>query len=112
MTLSPKQVIYEELPFRTLPYLRNVSTWSWWRRLRDRSTYWEAQLIHNLTTKIFEPNFVEADVNFLNGPARYYCQKCSRKLAPLYPLQVESIQKLFALVPENLRGKLLWDSPR
>jgi hypothetical protein len=111
MALSPKQIIYGEMLHRTLPHLRNVSTWRWWQRLRDRSAYYEAELVHNLPVSMYEPDFGEHDVWFLNVQARAYCQECSAGLSSLYPQQVERIRGLFALVPQHLRPKLQWTGP-
>jgi hypothetical protein len=111
MALSPKQTIYEEMLRWTLPYVRNVSTRRWWQRLRDRSTYYETELIHSLPVSMYEPNFVEHEVWFLNVQARTYCQECSAAVSALYPQQVERIRELFALVPDHLRPKLQWSGP-
>ena len=111
MNLSPKQMIYREMLHRTLPHLRNVSTWPWWHRLRDRSCYYEAELIHNLPVSLYEAEFVEQDEWFLNVQARGYCERCSALISYLYPLQVARIRELFALVPEHLRPKLQWSGP-
>ncbi|GEP43587.1 hypothetical protein [Brevifollis gellanilyticus] len=77
MALPPKQVIYRELLHCTLPHLRNVSSWRWWMRMCDRSAYYEAELIHNLPVSMYEPDFVEHDVWFLNVQARTYYEECS-----------------------------------
>ena len=106
MALSPKQSVYREMLHWTLPHLHNVSTWQWWPRIRDRSTYYEAELVHNLPVSMYEPEFVEHDVWFLNVQARAYCQRCSAAVSALYPQQVERIRELFALVPQHLRSKL------
>ena len=111
MTLSPKQAIYREMLHWTLPHLRNISTWGWWQRVRDRSAYYEAELVHNLPVSMYEPDFVEHDVWFLNVQARGYCQECSAALSSLYPQQVARIRELFALVPQHLRPKLQWAGP-
>jgi len=112
MRLTPKQVIYQEMLRWTLPHLRNISTWPWWRRVRDRSAYYEAELIHNLPVSAFEPEFVEHDIWFLNVQARTYCGECSADLSCLYPEQVKRIRELFSLVPETMRNKLQWQGPQ
>jgi hypothetical protein len=111
MEMSPKQAVYQEMLRCTLPHLRNVSTRQWWRRLRDRSTYHESELIHNLPVSMYEREFVEHDIWFLNFQARAYCQRCTPELSWLYPQQVARIQELFSLVPEHLRAKLQWSGP-
>lgn len=111
LQISRKQAIYRELLHVTLPYLRNISTWSWWHRLRDHSAYYEAELIHNLPVSILEPEFVDHDIWFLNEQARVYCRDCNETLSFLYPHHVELIRELFSLVPEALRCKLRWRGP-
>lgn len=111
MELSPKQTVYQEMLRCTLPHLRNVSTWRWWQRVRDRTAHYEAELIHNLPVSMYEPEFVEHDVWFLNVQARAYCQQCSAELSYLYPQQVGLIRELFALVPQHLLQKLQWEGP-
>ena len=94
MPFSPKQVVYREMLHWTLPHLRNISTCPWWRRLRDRSAYYESELAHNLPVSILEPEFVEHDVWFLNVQARAYCEACRPELSCLYSDQVKRIQEL------------------
>jgi hypothetical protein len=111
MPPSPKQIVYQEILRQTLPVLRNISTLHWWSRLRDRSAYYEAQLVHNLPVCLLEPEFAEVDIWFLNHHARFYCRECSAELSCIYPGQVERIRKLFTLVPEPMRSKLEWQGP-
>ena len=110
-SMTEKQRIYLEILERTLPWLRNVSTWSWWQRCRDRSVYHETALIHNLYVSLFEPEFVDHDISFLNSQARGYCEQCSKRVSPLYPEQVQRIKRLFALVPDRCKGQLSWSGP-
>jgi hypothetical protein len=112
MPPTPKQVVYREMLHWTLPHLRNISTWPWWRRLCDRSAYFEAELIHNLPVSMLEPEFLEHDVWFLNVQARSYYQECSPELSDLYSVQVKRIRELFSLVPEEMRSKLQWSGPK
>ena len=112
MAHSAKQVLYREMLHWSLPHLRNVSTWPWWRRLRDRSAYFEAELVHNLPVAVLEPDFGEHDIWFLNEQARDYCQQCNAQVSYLYPSQVGRIRELFSLVPEHMRSKLRWTGPR
>ncbi|RBP47543.1 hypothetical protein DES53_101340 [Roseimicrobium gellanilyticum] len=108
---SAKQEIYEFMLRRTLPHLRNVASLGWWRRMRDRSAYYEAELIHNLPNSMYKPEFVEHDIHFLNWQARWYCEKCDVKLSSMYPQQVGLIRGLFALVPPEMRSQLKWSGP-
>jgi hypothetical protein len=110
--MSPKQQIYKEMLWWTLPHLRNVSTWPWWRRVRDRSVYFEAELIHNLPVSLLEPDFLEHDIWFLNVQARAYAERCSPMISDLYPEQLRRIRALFDLVPEGLRHQLQWAGPK
>ena len=91
--------------------MRNVSTLSWWRRLRDRSVYHDAELIHNIWPSLFEPEMVDHDIWFLNAQARVYTQECNAHISPLYLENVARIKELFALVPEQLKVKLKWNGP-
>jgi hypothetical protein len=109
--VSPKQEIYQELLRPGLVHWRNRTTQPWWRRLRYSSELYESELIHNLWPSLWEPEFVEHDIWFLNTQARWYCEKCSPKLSPLYEHRVGLIRELFALVPEALRDKLQWNGP-
>ena len=79
--------------------------------MRDRSCYYETELVHNLPVSMYEPDFAEHDIWFLNVQARAYCRQCSAAVSALYPQQVGRIRKLFALVPEDLRPKLQWSDP-
>ena len=109
--MTQKQTIYREMLRWTLPHLRNVSTWPWWQRLSDRSAYFEAELIHNLPASMFEAEFVEHDIWFLNVQARAYYKECSSELSPLYVQQIQRIRELFTLVPNDLTSKLQWAGP-
>jgi hypothetical protein len=60
---------------------------------------------------MYEPEFVEHDVWFLNVQARAYCQQCSEQVSPLYREQVARLRELFSLVPPGLRPKLQWSGP-
>ncbi len=108
--MSPKQQVYQEMLWWTLPHLRNVSTGSWWRRGKDKSAYFESELIHNLPVSMYEPEFTEHDIWFLNVQAQSYCKNCSASISPLYPSQVARIERLLALVPSHLVPKLQWPS--
>ena len=110
--MTKKQELYQDILRRTSPHLRNVAALPWWRRLRDRSTYFETELLHNLWPSLFEPDFVEHDIWFLNAQAKVYCEECSERLSPLYADNVKRIKELFALVPDPFRDKLKWRGPK
>jgi hypothetical protein len=109
--MSRKQDIYLDMLRTNLPYLRNVSTWPWWRRLRDRSSYYESQLIHNLCPSLVEPEICPHDIWFLNVEARNYCERCSGRTSPLYAENVRQIKELFAIAAARQKSKLEWSGP-
>ncbi|RYD84143.1 MAG: zinc ABC transporter substrate-binding protein [Verrucomicrobiaceae bacterium] len=111
MELSPKQEVYFEMLRRTLLHLRSIAEQSWWRRLQDRSAYYETELIHNLPVSLFEPEFVAHDIWFLNVQARSYCAECNPQISGLYLQQTKLIRELISLVPGHLRDKLEWAGP-
>ena len=106
--MSLKQEVYQNMLHLALPHLRNLSSGSWWHKIRDRSAYYEAELVHNLPISMFEPVFVSHDVWFLNVQARQYFEKCSQEFSPLYNRQVENIRALFELLPDEMRAELKW----
>ncbi len=107
--MSPKQEVYRELLRSALPYIRNQESLPFWRRWRDKTVYEEVELIHNLWPSLFEPEFAEHDLWFLNVQAQSYCQKA--RFSPLYVPHVALIRELFALVPDSLRSQLQWHGP-
>ena len=109
MGTSRKQQIYNEFLYWSLPWIRNVQTWPWWRRLRDRTCYCEAEFVHNLPQSILEPEFVEHDAHFLNTQARMFYKHGQR--SPNYESHLTRIRELFALLPESLRPLLMWKGP-
>jgi len=93
----------------TLPHIRNVWTWPWRYRVREKSCYYEAELIHNLCYSILLPEFVAHDIHFLNYQAKMYFergQKCVNYIG-----HVQRIRELFSLVPEPMRPALKWSGP-
>jgi len=75
--MSRKQEIYSDMLWWALPYIRNVQTRSWLVRARDRSCYFEAELVHNLPNSLLEPEFGDHDIWFLNHQAKWFTEKCS-----------------------------------
>ena len=106
--MSPKQQIYQEMLWWTLPHIRNAASGSWWHRIKNKSLPHESELIHNLPVSMYDPEFTEHDVWFLNAQAQSYVKNCNETISPLYPQQVERLKKLAQLVPEPLRERLLW----
>jgi len=107
--MSRKQEIYTELLFWALPAIRNTQSGSALQKALDKSSYQEAEFVHTLQHSILEPEFVDNDIHFLNFQARNYFEngKCSNP----YQAQITLVNELFNLVPENLRGELLWQGP-
>ncbi len=107
--MSRKQEIYTELLFWSLPTIRNVQSGSFWSKARDKSCYYESELVHTLHTSILESEFVDNDIHFLNYQAKSYFENGTCSVA--YNAQIALINELFELVPENRKGNLLWQGP-
>ncbi|QYM93160.1 zinc ABC transporter substrate-binding protein [Dickeya zeae] len=103
-----KQEIYKNILDLVLPYIRNVQSQNAWVRARDRSCYFDVELIHNLSKNILDFDFVDHDIWFLNNQARYYFEKCSDDISPNYTQNVEYIKLLFKIVPDELKSRLSW----
>ena len=99
-------MIYQDILWWTLPHLRNVATRSWWRRLRDRSTYYETELVHNIPVLICEPVFTEADISFLKVHAASYIRECNNRISPLYQAQVKRLESLCVIAPDSFKFEL------
>jgi hypothetical protein len=112
INLSAKQAVYDEILSSTLVYLRNLATLPWWRRMTDRSAFYETELIHNINNSLFEREFGAHDIWFLNAQARDYCLNCNSSLSPLYSRHIELLGKLFEATPEHLRDQLKWEGPK
>jgi hypothetical protein len=54
---------------------------------------YESELIHNLTISMFDSDFTEHDIYFLNFRGRAYARNCSERLPPLYPQQLERLER-------------------
>jgi hypothetical protein len=104
--MTEKQIIYQEILRRTLPHIRNVATWSFWHRFKDKSVRHESQLIHNIWPSMFEPEFTEHDIWFLNWEVPAYIKNCSSKISPLYKETVQELEKLKSIVPEEMKTQL------
>jgi len=109
--MSKKQKIYLEILERILPFMRNIQTHSAWRRFRYGSFYPEMELVHNLPRIFIYPEFTEYDVHWLNSQARIFYRKGNNPIHAFYDSIVDSIRELFTLVPEELKGKLVWEGP-
>ncbi|WP_109396576.1 zinc ABC transporter substrate-binding protein [Photorhabdus namnaonensis] len=94
-----------------LPYIRNIQTHSKKVKGEDVSCYFEAELIHNLYHSILDENFQEHDIYFLNHQAKYYYENCNEIISPNYNQHLSCIKDLFAMIPDNLKEKLIWSGP-
>lgn len=93
-------------PAGSLLQIRSVSTHGAFFKARDRSVYYESQLIHQFYLLLKYDDFNDADIRFLNTHARWYYEDCSKKKSFLYEHQLKRISMLFSLVPESMRGSL------
>ncbi|HGN0027576.1 TPA: zinc ABC transporter substrate-binding protein [Proteus mirabilis] len=106
-----KNEIYIYMMYWILPQLRNIQSRGMIAKAKDKSCYYELQLIHNLPKKILSQDFDESDISFLNYQAKTYIEKCSSKTSILYDGNVRYIKMLFDLVPNELRHQLRWNGP-
>ena len=107
MNQSEKQKLYLDILEKVLPYLRNLQTHGFWRRLEYGNFYAELELVHNLPRLLICPEFQAYDVYWLNTQARIFITKGRRDLA-FHEAVCKDIKQLFALVPDELRDKLTW----
>lgn len=91
-----------------IPYIRNVQSH---KGRTDRSCYYEAELVHNLTYTILTPDFEDHDIYFLNNQARYYIENCSNEISLNYNEHKRLITALIKAVPCDLKDKLIWAGP-
>lgn len=106
-----KKDIYLDILQGSLLQIRSVSTHGAFFRARDKSVYYESQLIHEFYLLLKNDDFNDLDIWFLNRNARWYYDDCSEKKSFLYEHQLKIISSLFSLVPEKMRDKLEWHGP-
>ncbi|WP_168428760.1 zinc ABC transporter substrate-binding protein [Erwinia amylovora] len=106
-----KNEIYVKMLALSLPYIRNIQSLDKKEKGRDMSCYFEAELVHNLTHTLLNPDFTEHDIWFLNHQAKYYYDKCNDDISPNYNQHLKYIRELFELVPDTLKVKLSWHGP-
>src|ERR1035437_3626237 len=109
--MSRKQKIYIDILERILPFMRNIQRHSAWHRFRYGSFYPEMELVHNLHRILVYPEFTEYDIHWLNSQARIFYKDGNNPVHAFYDSITELIYELFTLVPESLKGKLVWDGP-
>ena len=76
-------------------------------KTKDRSCYFEAELIHTLLVS----DFMEHDIWFLNNQAKSYFEQGSDDISPNYSQKIEYIKPLLSLVPDALISTLIWKGP-
>lgn len=109
--MSQKQVVYQEILKRGLPFLRKVfSLESGDVELRD-ALRTELEFIHNIPVSILDPDFVEHDLWFLNHQAKTFFSSPFAKYSPNYNIYAALIRTLFEEVPSELRHRLSWPGP-
>ncbi len=106
-----KNEIYVDMLFWVLPYIRNIQSQNKKIKSEDLSCYYESDLIHNLPNKILTNEFTSSDISFLNYQAKYYYENCTPKISILYLKNIEYIEMLFNLVPNELKEQLKWSGP-
>jgi len=94
--MSPKQEIYRDMLRVILPSLRNGQSQSWWRKIRNQSDRYDSELIHNLYNSLFEGDFTDHDIHFLNFQARWYYE--NGKTSYNYPYLRKLITELFLFI--------------
>ncbi|MEX6219553.1 zinc ABC transporter substrate-binding protein [Providencia hangzhouensis] len=107
-----KNEIYVDMLFWILPYIRNIQSQDKKIKSKDLSCYYESELIHNLPNKILTNEFTSSDISFLNYQAKYYYENCTPKISVLYSKNIEYINMLFILVPDELKNQLTWSGPQ
>lgn len=107
-----KNEIYLEMLRSSLPYLRGLATQSIFRRVRDRSAFYETQLIHSFYLLLAHDGFESSDIHFLNYHCKDYFDNCNNNISVLYDNNIEKIMRLFSIVPPDLKYQLEWDGPR
>ncbi len=105
--MSPKQQVYQETLRLILPSLRGAQARPWWRKARDKGSAYDSELIHNLYVSLFEADFTNHDIWFLNVQAKWYYENARGK-SHNYEAVVRLISELMHLVPSDHLEKLQW----
>lgn len=69
------------------------------------------ELVHDLYASIFEEEFTNHDLYFLNLHARLFLERNNEDSCFGYDLIARRIQELFELVPAPLKSQLEWAGP-
>ena len=108
---SIKQKNYIDLLMRSLPLIRNSLTWD--NKTLTENKAWlleEAELVHNISLSIIQPEFCDHDIHFLNFNAKRYYENGHQSWN--YIENIKSIATLMNEVPEKLKSKLQWNGPK
>ena len=75
-----KTTIYLNMLDLSFSYIRSIQTQGLFRKTTDRSCYYEAELVHNLTNNLLNKEIEEHDIHFLNYQTKYYTDNCNTKI--------------------------------
>ncbi|HCR56652.1 MAG TPA: hypothetical protein DIW62_02745 [Raoultella sp.] len=106
-----KNDVYFDILQGALLQIRSVSSHGVFVKARDKSIYYESQLIHDFYQLLRTEDFNGGDIWFLNVHARWYYENCDKKKSFLYDHQLKRISTLFSLVPEKMKEQLQWEGP-
>ena len=104
MTPTRKQSIYIEIAERILPSLRNIQTYSLWRRFHYGVFYAELELVHNMAALLVDPELTNADAYWVGSQGRIYLKRGRRDLG-IYPDVCSLIRELDQMIPQTMREK-------
>ncbi|WP_017345887.1 hypothetical protein [Pantoea sp. A4] len=102
--------IYIKMLGLALPYIRNVQSHGFIVKSRDKSCYYEADLLHSVVNSLKEVEISSWDIYFLNIQARYYIENANG-ICPNYLAHKGCIISLFNLIPDPMKKDLEWDCP-
>lgn len=60
---------------------------------------------------MWEEDFVDHDIWFLNRQARAYVEGCTSLISPNYDAVVACIRNLFKMIPAEKKSELEWEGP-
>lgn len=103
-----KQDIYQMLLWKGLPHIRNVQAQSFFRKGRDKSCYYIAELLHNVHASIFFEQYTDHDFWFINNQVRSFVNNCNSQILHSYPEFCDLLLLLMEEVPENQKSQIEW----
>ncbi len=101
-----KQDIYQQLFWKGLVHIRNVQSQSFLKKGRDKSSYFIAELLHNLHASMFIPEYTDHDIWFINNQVRYFINNCSSKILSSYLDYCDLLLLLVEDVPNTLKSQI------